>query len=122
MSSYDSPIPFILAFRPGHSPVAMETDEKVEPEGDKRGEEPAHRSKYGEDARERRERSEEAQRGGERWERRPTSDATDKRRRREDSEPRLFIACDDNQDSQAQTESAEKSGTLMWYPHTSFSL
>ncbi|XP_062313543.1 M-phase phosphoprotein 8 isoform X2 [Osmerus eperlanus] len=89
-------------------------DDKMEVEadtlGDRRGEVPAQRLKVGEDSRERRERQEEGPRGGERWERRnPSFEAADKRKKREDSEPRLFIACDDNQDPQDSLESAEKS-------------
>lgn len=71
----------------------METSDKAEAE-----DEPVQKSKFGGD-----ERREEAQR----LERR-TQDDDRRRRRREDSEPRLFIACDDNQDA---LESADKSGT-----------
>ncbi|XP_023836911.1 M-phase phosphoprotein 8 isoform X3 [Salvelinus sp. IW2-2015] len=79
------------AFRPSQSPAAVETSDKAEAE-----EEPAQKSKFGGE-----ERREEAQR----LERR-TQDDDRRRRRREDSEPRLFIACDDNQDA---LESADKS-------------
>ncbi|XP_031661475.1 M-phase phosphoprotein 8-like isoform X5 [Oncorhynchus kisutch] len=79
------------AFRPSQSPAAVETSDKAEAE-----DEPAQKSKFGGD-----ERREEAQR----LERR-TQDDDRRRRRREDSEPRLFIACDDNQDA---LESADKS-------------
>ncbi|XP_075887040.1 M-phase phosphoprotein 8 isoform X2 [Nelusetta ayraudi] len=58
----------------------------------------------GEDLRERKERPEEAQRAS--WDRRTPTD--DKRRRREDSEPRLFMACDDNQDAQDPSEATDK--------------
>ncbi|XP_042351216.1 M-phase phosphoprotein 8 [Plectropomus leopardus] len=68
-------------------------------------EEPTAKQKPGDDSRERKERSEEAQRPG--WERKTPTD--DRRRRREDSEPRLFMACDDNQDIQDPPESADKS-------------
>ncbi|XP_038862974.1 uncharacterized protein LOC120058409 isoform X1 [Salvelinus namaycush] len=81
------------AFRPSQSPSAMETGDRAEAE-----EEPAQKSKFGGE-----DRREEAQR----WERRTQEDDR-RRRRREDSEPRLFIACDDNQDP---LESADKSGT-----------
>ncbi|XP_064832595.1 M-phase phosphoprotein 8-like isoform X2 [Oncorhynchus masou masou] len=79
------------AFWPSQSPAAVETSDKAEAE-----DEPAQKSKFGGD-----ERREEAQR----LERR-TQDDDRRRRRREDSEPRLFIACDDNQDA---LESADKS-------------
>ncbi|KAM9448689.1 M-phase phosphoprotein 8 isoform 2-T2 [Salvelinus alpinus] len=79
------------AFRPSQSPGAMETGDRAEAE-----EEPAQKSKFGGE-----DRREEAQR----WERRTQEDDR-RRRRREDSEPRLFIACDDNQDP---LESADKS-------------
>lgn len=58
----------------------------------------------GEDLRERKERPEEAQRAS--WDRRTPTD--DKRRRREDSEPKLFMACDDNQDAQDPSEATDK--------------
>lgn len=65
----------------------------------------------GEDSRERKEKPDEAQRAS--WERRTPAD--DKRRRREDSEPRLFMPCDDNQDAQEPSEATDKCGTfLMW--------
>ncbi|KAK6315193.1 hypothetical protein J4Q44_G00147220 [Coregonus suidteri] len=79
------------AFRPSQSLAAVETSDKAEAE-----EEPAQKSKFGGE-----DRREEAQR----WERR-TQDDDRRRRRREDSEPRLFIACDDNQDA---LESGDKS-------------
>ncbi|XP_070979812.1 M-phase phosphoprotein 8-like isoform X6 [Oncorhynchus clarkii lewisi] len=79
------------AFRPSQSPTAVETSDKAEAE-----DEPAQKSKFGGD-----ERREDAQR----LERR-TQDDDRRRRRREDSEPRLIIACDDNQDA---LESADKS-------------
>uniref|UniRef100_A0AAZ3PD65 Chromo domain-containing protein n=1 Tax=Oncorhynchus tshawytscha TaxID=74940 RepID=A0AAZ3PD65_ONCTS len=79
------------AFRPSQSPGVMETGDRAEAE-----EEPAQKSKFGGE-----DRREEAQR----WERRTQEDDR-RRRRREDSEPRLFIACDDNQDP---LESADKS-------------
>lgn len=61
-------------------------------------------AKQREDSRERRERLEEAQRPS--WERKTPTD--DRRRRREDSEPRLFMACDD--DNQDPPEGADRSG------------
>ncbi|XP_041739272.2 uncharacterized protein LOC121571704 isoform X2 [Coregonus clupeaformis] len=79
------------AFRPSQSLAAVETSDKAEAE-----EKPAQKSKFGGE-----DRREEAQR----WERR-TQDDDRRRRRREDSEPRLFIACDDNQDA---LESGDKS-------------
>lgn len=63
----------------------------------------------GEDSRERKEKPEEAQRAG--WDRRTPAD--DKRRRREDSEPRLFMACDDNHDGQDPSEAPDKCGTFL---------
>lgn len=66
-------------------------------------EEPAPRLRVGE---ERRDKGEEGQRPG--WERRTSTD--DRRwKRREDSEPRLFMACDDAPDSQDPLEGADKS-------------
>lgn len=56
---------------------------------------------------ERRERPEETQRSS--WERRTPTD--DRRRKREDSEPRLFMACDDMQDTPDPLEGADKSGS-----------
>uniref|UniRef100_A0A3Q3STJ5 M-phase phosphoprotein 8 n=1 Tax=Mastacembelus armatus TaxID=205130 RepID=A0A3Q3STJ5_9TELE len=73
---------------------------------EKEGEETTAKPKPGEDTRERRERPEEAARPG--WERRTPTD--DRRKRREDSEPRLFMACDDNQDVQDPPEVVDKSG------------
>lgn len=73
---------------------------------EREGEDTTAKPRAGEDSRERRERPEEAQRPG--WERRTPSD--DRRKRREDSEPRLFMACDDSQDTQQPPEGAEKSG------------
>lgn len=54
---------------------------------------------------ERRDRPEETQRSS--WERRTPTD--ERKKRREDSEPRLFMACDDNQDNQDPPEGADKS-------------
>ncbi|XP_041806714.1 M-phase phosphoprotein 8 isoform X2 [Chelmon rostratus] len=87
--------------RPGQSyGFNLDSDERE-------GEESAATAKQkpGEEARERRERPEEAQRPG--WERKTPTD--DRRKRREDSEPRLFMACDDNQDTQDPAEGADKS-------------
>ncbi|XP_071337575.1 M-phase phosphoprotein 8 isoform X1 [Trachinotus anak] len=72
---------------------------------EKEGEESTAKPRIGEDSRERRERPEEAQRPS--WERRTPTD--DRKKRREDSEPRLFMACDDNQDTQDPAEGADKS-------------
>ncbi|XP_029386014.1 M-phase phosphoprotein 8 isoform X5 [Echeneis naucrates] len=72
---------------------------------EREGEESTAKLKIGEDCRERRDRPEEAQRSS--WERRTPTD--DRRRRREDSEPRLFMACDDNQDTQEPAEGTDKS-------------
>uniref|UniRef100_A0A3Q2QSK3 M-phase phosphoprotein 8 n=1 Tax=Fundulus heteroclitus TaxID=8078 RepID=A0A3Q2QSK3_FUNHE len=55
------------------------------------------------DPRERKERAEEGQRPS--WERRTSAD--DRRKRKEDSEPRLFISCDENQEP---PEGNDKSG------------
>ncbi|XP_041662536.1 M-phase phosphoprotein 8 isoform X5 [Cheilinus undulatus] len=74
-------------------------------DSDEREDEPTPKPRFGEDSRERRERQEEAQRPS--WERRTSAD--DRRKRREDSEPRLFMACDDNQDIQDPAEGADKS-------------
>ncbi|XP_031729806.1 M-phase phosphoprotein 8 isoform X2 [Anarrhichthys ocellatus] len=60
--------------------------------------------KPGEDSRERKERPEETQRTG--WERKSSTE--ERRKRREDSEPRLFMACDDNQDTQDPPGGADK--------------
>ncbi|XP_074550467.1 M-phase phosphoprotein 8 isoform X2 [Halichoeres trimaculatus] len=82
--------------RPGYG-FSLDSDEKEE--------EPAAKSRPGEEQRERRERTEEAQRPS--WERRTSAD--DRRKKREDSEPRLFMACDDNQDIQDPAEGADRS-------------
>ncbi|XP_040912899.1 M-phase phosphoprotein 8 isoform X2 [Toxotes jaculatrix] len=86
------------ALRPGQSGFNLDSDERE-------GEETTAKARIGEDSRERRERPEEAQRPG--WERKTPTD--DRRKRREDSEPRLFMACDDNQDTQDPPEGADKS-------------
>ncbi|XP_071394678.1 M-phase phosphoprotein 8 isoform X3 [Centroberyx affinis] len=87
------------ASRPGQSyGFSLDSDERE-------GEEANPRPRFGEDSRERRERPEEAQRSS--WERRTPTD--DRRKRREDSEPRLFMACDDNQDTQDPLEGTDKS-------------
>ncbi|KAF3694557.1 M-phase phosphoprotein 8 Two hybrid-associated protein 3 with RanBPM [Channa argus] len=57
------------------------------------------------DSRERKERPDDPQRPG--WDRRSSTE--DRRKKREDSEPRLFMACDDNQDTQHPPDSADKS-------------
>ncbi|XP_022596206.1 M-phase phosphoprotein 8 [Seriola dumerili] len=85
--------------RPGQSyGFNLDSDERE-------GEESTTKLKIGEDSRERREKPEEAQRPS--WERRTPTD--DRRKRRDDSEPRLFMACDDNQDAQDPPEGADKS-------------
>lgn len=73
---------------------------------EREGDEPTAKQRPGEEPRERRERQEETQRPG--WERRTPTD--ERRKRREDSEPRLFMACDDNQDTQDTPEGADKPG------------
>ncbi|XP_070831609.1 M-phase phosphoprotein 8 isoform X2 [Chaetodon trifascialis] len=85
--------------RPGQSyGFNLDSDERE-------GDESTAKQKPGEEPRERRERPEETQRPG--WERKTPTD--DRRKRREDSEPRLFMACDDNQDTQDPAEGADKS-------------
>ncbi|XP_040004084.1 M-phase phosphoprotein 8 isoform X3 [Xiphias gladius] len=85
--------------RPGQSyGFNLDSDERE-------GEETGAKPRTGDDSRERRERPEEAQRPG--WEKRTPTD--DRRKRREDSEPRLLMACDDNQDTQEPPEGADKS-------------
>ncbi|XP_059896821.1 M-phase phosphoprotein 8 isoform X2 [Gadus macrocephalus] len=70
---------------------------------EKDAEEPVARPRAGED---RRDKAEEVQRPA--WERRTPAD--DRRwKRREDSEPRLFMACDDTPDPQDAQEGADKS-------------
>ncbi|XP_045910809.1 M-phase phosphoprotein 8 isoform X1 [Micropterus dolomieu] len=84
--------------RPGQSyGFSLDSDERE-------GEESTAKPRPGEDSRERREKPEESKRPS--WEKRTPTD--DKRKRREDSEPRLFMACDDNQDTQDPPESADK--------------
>ena len=65
--------------------------------------------KDGEEPREQRERSEETQRPS--WDRKAPAD--DRRKKREDSEPRLFMACDDAQDTQDPIEGADKRGMFV---------
>ncbi|XP_044071881.1 M-phase phosphoprotein 8 isoform X3 [Siniperca chuatsi] len=85
--------------RPGQSyGFSLDSDERE-------GEESTAKQRPGEDSRERRDRPEEGKRPS--WEKRTPTD--DKRKRREDSEPRLFMACDDNQDTQDPPEGADKS-------------
>ncbi|KAM9850925.1 M-phase phosphoprotein 8 isoform 2-T2 [Aulostomus maculatus] len=85
--------------RPGQSyGFSLDSDERE-------GEESTAKPRPGDDSREKRERPEEAQRPG--WEKRTSSD--DRKKKREDSEPRLFMACDDNQDSQEPLEGTDKS-------------
>lgn len=90
---YDCP----LAPRSGQSHgFSLDIDERE-------GDEPTIKQRPGE---ERSQRPEESQRSS--WERRTPTD--DRRRKREDSEPRLFMACDDGQDIQDPLEGADKSG------------
>ncbi|KAM3607643.1 uncharacterized protein V6R79_011140 [Siganus canaliculatus] len=70
---------------------------------EREGEESISKQKPGEEAR--RERPEETQRPS--WDRRTPTD--DRRKKREDSEPRLFMACDDNQETQDPGEGTDKS-------------
>lgn len=72
---------------------------------EREGEESTAKQRPGEEARERRE---EAPRAA--WDRRTPTD--DRKKRREDSEPRLYAAGDDNQDGQEPADNADKSGTL----------
>ncbi|KAM6978963.1 M-phase phosphoprotein 8 isoform 2-T2 [Tautogolabrus adspersus] len=84
--------------RPGQSHgFSLDSDEKED--------EPTAKQRAGEDPRDKREKQEEAQRPS--WDRRTSTD--DRRKKREDSEPRLFMACDDNQDVQDPAEGADKS-------------
>ncbi|XP_022074150.2 M-phase phosphoprotein 8 isoform X2 [Acanthochromis polyacanthus] len=83
--------------RPGQSyGFSLDSDEKEE--------ESTGKPRPGEDSRERREKPEEAQRSG--WERKTQTD--DRRKRREDSEPRLFIACDDTPDPPEGADKPDK--------------
>lgn len=92
-----------LVPRPGQSyGFNLDSDERE-------GEESTAKQRPGEDPRERKEKPEETQRPN--WERRTPTD--DRRRRREDSEPRLFMACDDNQDTPDPPEGADKSGIVL---------
>uniref|UniRef100_A0A4W6DNN3 M-phase phosphoprotein 8 n=1 Tax=Lates calcarifer TaxID=8187 RepID=A0A4W6DNN3_LATCA len=77
--------------------------QKPEPEKTERTKQSDGIKGPGEDSRERKERPEERPS----WDRRTPTD--DRRKRREDSEPRLFMACDDNQDTQDPPEGADKS-------------
>ncbi|KAM3862188.1 M-phase phosphoprotein 8 [Diretmus argenteus] len=87
------------ASRPSQSyGFSLDSDERE-------GEESTQRARFGEDSRERREKPEEAQRSI--WERKPPTD--DRKKKREDSEPRLFMACDDNLETQDPLEGTDKS-------------
>ncbi|XP_058470675.1 M-phase phosphoprotein 8 isoform X2 [Solea solea] len=87
------------ASRPSQSyGFSLDSDERE-------AEETAVKPRAGEDSRERRERQEEPQRPS--WEKRTPTD--DKKKRREDSEPRLFMACEENQETQETLEGADKS-------------
>lgn len=93
---------FALVTRPGQGHgFSLDSD-------DREGEDTI-KPKPGEDSRERKDKPEEPQRPG--WERRTPSD--DRRKKREDSEPRLFMACDDSQDTQHPTGAADKSGMFL---------
>ncbi|XP_060909495.1 M-phase phosphoprotein 8 isoform X2 [Labrus mixtus] len=84
--------------KPGQSHgFSLDSDEKED--------EPSAKPRPGEEPRDKREKQDEAQRPS--WDRRTSTD--DRRKRREDSEPRLFMACDDNQDIQDPAEGADKS-------------
>ncbi|KAG7501482.1 M-phase phosphoprotein 8 isoform X3 [Solea senegalensis] len=87
------------ASRPSQSyGFSLDSDERE-------AEETAVKPRAGEDSRERRERQEEPQRPS--WEKRTPTD--DKKKRREDSEPRLFMACEENQETQETLEGTDKS-------------
>ncbi|XP_012735507.2 M-phase phosphoprotein 8 isoform X1 [Fundulus heteroclitus] len=73
-------------------------------DSDEREEEPTGKPRPADDPRERKERAEEAQRPS--WERRTSTD--DRRKRKEDSEPRLFISCDENQEPPEGNDKSEK--------------
>ncbi|XP_069569461.1 M-phase phosphoprotein 8 isoform X2 [Brachyistius frenatus] len=73
-------------------------------DSEEREEDSTGKPKPGDDFRDRRERPEEGQRPS--WERRTPSD--DRKKRREDSEPRLFMACDDAQDPPEGTDKSDK--------------
>ncbi|XP_020487623.1 M-phase phosphoprotein 8 isoform X1 [Labrus bergylta] len=84
--------------KPGQSHgFSLDSDEKED--------EPSAKPRPGEEPRDKREKQDEVQRPS--WDRRTSTD--DRRKRREDSEPRLFMACDDNQDIQDPAEGADKS-------------
>lgn len=74
-------------------------------DSDEREEDSTGKPKLGDDSRERREKPEETQRPS--WERKTPTD--ERRKKREDSELRLFMACDDSQET---AEGADKSGTF----------
>lgn len=91
--------PSISVPRPGQSyGFSLDSDEREE--------ESTAKLRPGDDSRERRERPEEPQRQS--WDRRTPTD--DRRKKREDSEPRLFMACDDAQDP---PEGTDKSGMFL---------
>ncbi|KAM4731455.1 M-phase phosphoprotein 8 isoform 2-T2 [Anableps anableps] len=73
-------------------------------DSDEREEEATGKPRPAEDSRERKERVEEAQRPS--WERRTSTD--DRRKRRDDSEPRLFISCDENQEPPEGNDKSER--------------
>lgn len=92
-------------------------------DSDEREDESTGKARHADDSRERKEKVEEAQRPS--WERRTSAD--DRRKRREDSEPRLFISCDENQEPPEGNDKSGKSGffdglNLKLYFSSSFSL
>ncbi|CAL8267292.1 unnamed protein product [Lota lota] len=102
-STKDSPAQKPDAAKQTEAPRASQSHGFSLDSDEKEVEEPATRPRTGE---ERRDKGEEVQRPG--WERRtPTDDR--KWKRREDSEPRLFMACDDTPDPQDSQEGADKS-------------
>ncbi|XP_017285659.1 M-phase phosphoprotein 8 isoform X4 [Kryptolebias marmoratus] len=102
---------------PSQKPEADKTDRTKQPDvsrpgqsygftldSDEREEESSGKARPTDDFRERKERPEEGQRPG--WEKKTSAD--DRRKRREDSEPRLYVACDENQESSEATDKSEK--------------
>lgn len=78
-------------------------------DSDEREEESTGKPRPADDSRERKERAEEAQRPS--WERRSSAD--DRRKKRDDSEPRLFISCDENQEPPEGNDRSEKGQATM---------
>uniref|UniRef100_A0A087XKX9 M-phase phosphoprotein 8 n=1 Tax=Poecilia formosa TaxID=48698 RepID=A0A087XKX9_POEFO len=73
-------------------------------DSDEREEESTGKPRPADDSRERKERADEALRPS--WERRSSAD--DRRKRRDDSEPRLFISCDENQEPPEGNDKSER--------------